>query len=48
MPCNNGAAVVDKQSNIVIGFPIATYDNYVSPFKNVTFSLRLNYAIDSL
>ena len=44
-PGDNGAAVVDKQSGIILGFPVAILDNYITPFKNVTFCLRLNYAL---
>ena len=48
LPGDSGAAVVDRQSNIVLGIAVATLENYVSPFKHVTFCLRLNYALDSL
>ena len=48
LPGNNGAAVVDKESGIVLGLVVATFDSYGSPFKHVTFCLRLNYALDSL
>ena len=48
LPGNSGAAVVDKQSGIVLGLVIATLDGYNSIFKHVTFCLRLNYALDSL
>ena len=48
LPGNNGAAVVDKQSGIVLGFVVATLDGYDSVFKHVTFCLRLNNALDSL
>ena len=48
LPGSNGAAVVDKQSGIVLGLVVATLDNYDSPYKHVTFCLRLNYALDSL
>ena len=48
LPCNNGAAVVDKQSGIVLGLVVATLENYTPHLKNVTFCLRLNYALDSL
>ena len=48
LPGSNGAAVVDKESGIVMGLVVATLDSYDSPFKHVIFCLRLNYAIDSL
>ena len=48
MPGNNGSAVVDKQSGIVLGLVVATLENYASHLKHVTFCLRLNYALDSL
>ena len=48
LPGSNGAAVVDKQSGIVFGLVVATLDSYDSPYKHVTFCLRLNYALDSL
>ena len=47
-PGDNGAAVVDQQSCIVLGVAVATLENYVSPFKHVTFCLRLKYVLNSL
>ena len=47
-PGDNGAAVVDEQSCIVLGLAVATLDNYASPLQHVTFCLRLNHALDSL
>ena len=48
LPGNSGAAVVDKESGIVLGLVVATLDSYDSTFKHLTFCLRLNYAFDSL
>ena len=47
-PDKHGDVVVDKESNIILGFSVATLDQYVSPFKHVTFCLRLNHALKSL
>ena len=48
LPGNSGAAVVDKESGILLGLVVATLDSYDSIFKHVTFCLHLNYAFDSL
>ena len=48
LPSSNGAAVVDKQSGIVLGLVLATLDKYDLPFKHATLCLRLNYALESL
>ena len=48
VPGNNGAAVVDKQSDIVLGLVVATLDNYAPHLKHVTLCLRLNHALDSV
>ena len=48
IPNNNGGAVIDKESNIILGFSVATLDHYISSFKHVTFCLRLNHALLSL
>ena len=39
MPSNNGSAVVDKQNDIVLGFVVATLENYAPHLKHVTLCL---------
>ena len=48
-----GAAVIDLDSELVLGLVFATMENYTEPstntvYKNVVFCLRLNYALHFL
>ena len=47
-PGDHGAAVVDKETGILLGLVLATYENYSPEYPNVTVFLRIDHTLHKL